>query len=265
MASLDVLLGKLWEQYSEITPQAKKVKSLFEKEGNTVFNDHIAFRTFNDPRVGIEKLSRFFIANGYEERGEYHFETKKLYAKHFEHENENYPKIFISELLLEKFDEKFINICTKLINQLDESIINSDEFSCSGRHWNLSLEDYNYLKDKSEYASWLSAWGYCANHFTVFVNKLSTLKSVAEVNEFLKSHGFKLNSSGGEIKGGSDVFLAQSSTMADAGMVSFLDGKIEIPSCYYEFAARFPLDGGKLYSGFVAKSADKIFESTNRG
>jgi len=37
----------------------------------------------------------------------------------------------------------------------------------------------------------------------------------------------------------------------------------EIPSCYYEFARRYEDKNGELYGGFIAKSADKIFESTD--
>jgi hypothetical protein len=59
------------------------------------------------------------------------------------------------------------------------------------------------------------------------------------------------------------VKLEQSSTMADKAVVKFSDGEVSIPSCFYEFAKRYPLDCGTLYSGFVAASADKIFESTN--
>jgi hypothetical protein len=51
--------------------------------------------------------------------------------------------------------------------------------------------------------------------------------------------------------------------MADIVKVKFLDGEFEVPACYYEFAQRFPDPSGQLYSGFIAKSADKIFESTN--
>jgi hypothetical protein len=46
--------------------------------------------------------------------------------------------------------------------------------------------------------------------------------------------------------------------------VDFTEGKKEIPGCYYEFARRYPDQSGKLYSGFIAKSADKIFESTDK-
>ncbi len=35
-------------------------------------------------------------------------------------------------------------------------------------------------------------------------------------------------------------------------------------SRFDEFARRYPAADGRLYSGFVAKSADKIFESTDK-
>jgi hypothetical protein len=45
--------------------------------------------------------------------------------------------------------------------------------------------------------------------------------------------------------------------------VTFTDGTRAIPSCYYEFARRYRLPGGELFQGFVAASADRIFESTD--
>lgn len=51
--------------------------------------------------------------------------------------------------------------------------------------------------------------------------------------------------------------------MADKIAVVFSDTTVEIPSCFYEFALRYPKANGELYTGFVAASADKIFESTN--
>ncbi len=53
--------------------------------------------------------------------------------------------------------------------------------------------------------------------------------------------------------------------MADRIEVRFSDQARIIPSCFYEFARRYPKPDGQLYSGFVAASADKIFESTNAG
>jgi len=103
-----------------------------------------------------------------------------------------------------------------------------------------------------------------ANHFTVLVNALGTFDDLGQLNRFLVENGFELNTSDGEIKGSPQVYLEQSSTLADRVQVQFSDGAESIPACYYEFARRYPLPNGELFSGFVAKSADKIFESTDR-
>lgn len=71
-----------------------------------------------------------------------------------------------------------------------------------------------------------------------------------------------MNASGGEVKGSADLYLEQSSVLADKIEVEFEEGTYEITSCYYEFAYRYEKDG-TLFRGFVANSADKIFESTD--
>ncbi|MCB0347650.1 MAG: DUF1338 family protein, partial [Bdellovibrionales bacterium] len=85
-----------------------------------------------------------------------------------------------------------------------------------------------------------------------------------DLNTFIESNGFSLNSSGGKIKGTPAELLEQSSTLAKTIAVNFDDGNFEIPACYYEFARRYPDTSGNLYQGFIAASADKIFESTDR-
>lgn len=79
----------------------------------------------------------------------------------------------------------------------------------------------------------------------------------------LKNNGFELNTSGGEIKGTPEELLEQSSIKSGLIEIDFVEGEFEIPGCYYEFAKRYPDSSGKLFSGFIAKSADKIFESTD--
>ncbi len=80
---------------------------------------------------------------------------------------------------------------------------------------------------------------------------------------YLKKEGYRLNNSGGEVKGTPAQLLEQSSTLADQVDVEFQEGRFSVPSCYYEFAKRYHDTDGKLFSGFIAESADKIFESTN--
>jgi hypothetical protein len=252
----------LWQDYIKLAPSAAKVHEVLG-EGREIINDHVAFRTFNIAPVRMQTLAKHFEDMGYTACGDYHFEEKKLIAKHYEHTDPKLPKIFISELLVEEFSPELQSIVNSLVAQIDPSKVESPEFMYSGTHWQVSSTDYEQLLAESEYAAWMSAFGFRANHFTVNVNELPNYDSLEQVNAKLKSAGFRLNTSGGEIKGSAEVFLEQSSTMADHTAVQFSDMEKTIPSCFYEFAKRFEMAPGKLYTGFVAASADKIFESTN--
>jgi hypothetical protein len=258
------LFKALWDNYTTMTPSAKQIHQLFEERGEVVENDHIAIRTFNDPRVSIDVIAAPFKKIGYVEKGDYEFKDKKLFAHHYEHpEDSSYPKIFISELLLEQCSEELRRIVKKALDQIDYSAIDLNTLLLKGRLWDLSYQDYEVLRKESEYASWMYVFGFCANHFTVFVNKLKTFESLQDVNQSLKDKGFKLNDAGGEIKGSPEQLLEQSSTIADRFSVQFDEGEKTTPSCYYEFARRYQLPDGSLYQGFIAASADKIFESTD--
>jgi len=259
------LLSKLWEQYAEITPSAKKIHTLLEEKGETILNDHIAIRTFNDKRVNIDVLEKIFLAVGYEARGEYVFESKKLFAKHYEHTtDQDAPRIFISELELEKCSESLQNTVKKLLDDCDPNEFNHPELALNSTFWKSDSQSiYKSLLEESEYAAWMYIYGFRANHFTINVNALKHFEKLEELNAFLEEKGWKLNASGGKIKGTPEQFLEQSSTLADLYTVTFEEGSIEIPSCYYEFALRYEMPNGKLYQGFVASSADKIFESTD--
>lgn len=258
------LFAALWQDYVQLTPSAEKIHALLGSgQQDDVINDHIALRTFNLDKVGLDKLAAHFIAVGYKEAGEYHFEAKKLYAKHFEHPDPTAPKVFISELLVEKCSPMLQQAVQKLVEQIPAEAVTAENFIYSGRHWNIDQATYRLLLEESEYAAWMAVWGFRANHFTVSVNALQNFTTLESVNQALKDAGFALNTSGGEIKGSADVLLEQSSTLADEAEVAFTDGVLSVPSCFYEFALRYPTADGSLYTGFVAASADKIFESTN--
>ena len=264
MIAVETLLEKMWVDYCKLNPSAKKIHDLFVAQGDTVMNDHIALRTFNHPRLGIESLAQHFKKYGYVEKGDYTFVEKKLYAKHYEHPNEDLPKIFISELELEKVSPFIRDTVNKLVDQVTDATIQNEMFPMIGRPWKMTYQLYSELAKESEYASWVAAYGFRPNHFTVNINALKSFEQIEDLNKFIKDHGFTLNASGGEVKGTTADYLEQSWTMASEIPVFFDDGTHNLPGCYYEFAKRYPLANGKLYQGFVAKSADKIFESTNK-
>lgn len=259
------LLEKMWIDYCALNPAAKRIYDLLTAEGETVLNDHIALRTFNHPRLGIKSLEQHFTKYGYVEKGEYHFTEKKLYAKHYENKSDpSLPKIFISELELEKVSPFVRETLNKLVNEIPDSLIANESFSMCGRPWKMDYKTFEALAKESEYASWVAAHGFRPNHFTVNINNLKKFQDILTLNQFLIKNGHMLNKSGGEVKGTPLDYLEQSSTMSSEIPVQFTDGTHSIPGCYYEFAKRYPLANGKLYQGFVAKSADKIFESTNK-
>ncbi|PKL86793.1 MAG: DUF1338 domain-containing protein [Ignavibacteriae bacterium HGW-Ignavibacteriae-1] len=265
--TLDNVLSKLWELYTSQNESARKVYELFTSEGETVINDHIAFRTFDNPKINVDSLGKIFTDLGYREMGQYDFPEKKLNAKHYEYSgNENMPLIFISELRTSEFSDFLQAIVHDSVQKIGRALIESGEILYSGNIWGKpSHTVYQNLLKESEYAAWLYYNGFCANHFTVSVNHLKKYDSLEKVNHLLKDKGFKLNDSGGEIKGNPSEYLEQSSIKADIISGDFVEGEFEITGCYYEFAKRYETTSGELFKGFIAKSADKIFESTNKG
>ena len=263
--ALKKFLDLMWHDYCAINPQAREIHAAFVNKGENVHNDHIALRTFNHPRLGIKSLAQHFEKYGYTDCGEYFFNEKKLYAKHFENkQNPLMPKIFISELELEKMSPFVQTTFNGLADQIPTEKINDETFVFGGKTWEAHFDVYEKLAAESEYASWVYAWGHRPNHFTVSVNALKGFQELSEINSFVTGLGYKFNTSGGVIKGTPAELLEQSSTMANTINVKFADGEHQIPGCYYEFAKRYKMTNSEYYQGFIAKSADKIFESTNK-
>lgn len=259
------LFTNLWKDYTDKNPHAKKVYDLFIAQGEEVLNDHIAFRTFNIDKVNIEVLAKHFKAAGYVEKGEYVFQEKHLFAKHYEIPGDlTAPRVFISQLMIDDFSEELQTIIHDIVSKIPQEKLDTPEVLWAGKLWgDITWENYQKLRNESEYAGWLYVNGFTVNHFTVSVTHLKKLNDIYVVNEFLKQNGFLINDAGGEVQGTPAELLEQSSIKAGLKIVSFAEGNHEVPACYYEFAKRYPEADGKLYSGFIAKSADKIFQSTD--
>jgi hypothetical protein len=259
MMDVTELFDRLWRDYARLSPQAARIRALLEERGERIVNDHVALRTFDDPRVSIDVVARPFVAAGYRPAAEYAFPEKKLRARHYEPANQGLPLLFVSELRLDACSAKLRGVVTELLDDFPSR----EDLAVAGRPWPLRRQQYDVMAAESEYAGWLAAFGFRANHFTVRVNDLRTFTGLRELNDFLKQKGFRLNTAGGEIKGSPDVHLEQSSTLGEPIEVELTDAKITVPGVYYEFALRHRLPNGKLYLGFVERSADKIFESTD--
>jgi len=259
------IFDRFWKPYSTQNPNARKIYDLLTSEGENVIHDHIALRTFDDPRMNIDVISKIFTDNGYEAKGTYDFKKKKVFGRHFEHKTDPLaPKAFISELLLDQFSDYLKNTVRLYLDSLNEEDYQNPELVYKGSIWGkIPFETYNKLREESEYAAWLLVYGFRANHFAIKVNELKNFRSLQEINAFVKSHGYTMNTAAGEIYGTPEELLEQSATKAEILPFGFTDGTFEIPSCFYEFTLRYNDEKGKQYSGFIAANADKIFESTN--
>lgn len=263
--AMERLLSRLWDDYVSITPQAARIHELLRSRGEQFRNDHIALRSFDLPPIGLDALAEPFEALGWRRAGEYRFEEKRLFARGYVHESRDAPRVFISELVTGDFSPELRRRAGELAARVPRGTRGAALLERAPSWPAVPVELYDALLRESEYAAWVAAFGIRANHFTVHANDLRTFSGLAELNRFLEAQGFELLGSGSKIQGGPEVLLEQSSTLASRIPWSFAGGVVrEIPSCYYEFAKRYADPAtGELYQGFVAASADRIFESTN--
>jgi len=263
VTTISELLDVLWRDYVATTPQAARIHRLLAARGERIRNDHVALRTFGVEGIGIEALAKPFEDRGWRARERYRFAAKHLVAQYWQHDDPSLPKVFISELVMAEMSSVVRERIASLVAQLPAGFGGRADLPYAGRPWEISHADYLTLLADSEYAAWVAAFGFRVNHFTIDAGALATFPDLEALAAFLVDHGFSMNDSGGVIKGTPADRLEQASTRADAIDVAFADATVRIPSCYYEFARRYPLPSGELFHGFVPASADRIFESTD--
>lgn len=262
----DDFFAALWKDYVAMAPQAEQIRRAFEERGEQVVNDHVAFRTLGVSSIGIPKLEPHILALGYKPLANYEFPAKKLRAIGYVCDRDPMaPRIFLSELLLDQLTAQSATILRECAAWIDSGDLTEPDVLWSGRLWEpISWHDYQTLLAESEYAAWVATLGLRPNHFTISINHLKQFTEVEQVLQVVESLGYAINDSGGRVKGSPAELLEQGSTLADKMEVDFADDQQHlVPTCYYEFAKRYPDANGKLFQGFVAASADKIFESTD--
>ncbi len=264
--TLDSFLTEAFKSYAQAAPDAPQIEALLRSRGEQIVNDHVAFRTFNIPGINRFDLGAIFELWGYKKsEEELDFPDKKLKANYWLHSDSRQPKVFVSELLIEKMSAELQAWIRSFAEPAAMKIGRLKAEHLLQPNWDpVRAEDYERFYPQSEYAAWTAAFGIRVNHFTVLVNSLSSIKSLQELNQILCANGFILNEAGGAVKGTPTELLEQSSTMARKVDWAFAGGvRKQVLGCYYEFARRYPIPGtDKLFSGFIPKSADKIFEST---
>jgi len=236
------------------------------------------------PQLGIASLEKIFLHYGYIAKDDYFFENKKVKARWYAPPKEKFPRIFISELIVDDFPNEIQDIIKSYtdevkINPVDSLDLNNATEVATFLHsalWRIpTWEDYKKLQNISEYAAWVIYNRYYLNHYTISVHNLEKgYSDLEEFNAFVTSIGVKLSDAGGYIKKSKDGLLLQSATISEMREATFAEGeKHLIPGSYVEFAERRILPDYQHLSlnqikrnhrreGFETANADKIFEST---
>lgn len=291
------LLSGLWENYLARVSYAQKYVDLVSEKGGRVQNDHIALRTFNthtgEQPEGIRAIKHILLCLGYKPADKYTFVKKKLSAIHFEHPDETLPKIFVSQLEVDKLPgwaQQIITNAVKdtryilsdnsiellsilreegLIPRLAAEALVADLVQYFRRPWEVPKKvDVLKLNDVSQYAAWVLLHGNAVNHFTAYVNNQNvpewpdletTCKGLAEAGVPMKE----------SLEGEKGSKLRQSATHAvkEEVRVKGEDGieKIKWTYAYYELAERgYVEENGKkkLFSGFLGEQATHLFDMT---
>lgn len=263
--ALENLFATLWTRYLAITPDAARIHALLAERGETFRNDHVALRTFACGPVGLERLAEPFCARGYVESGRYRFAQKRLNARSYRHPAGALPRVFISELELGSFSPAFRELVERVVQGVSAEEP-AEQLLTGLQTWPaIRFADYQKLLAESDYAAWVATFGLRVNHFTVHFNDLKTFSELSQLNAFLEQSGFQLNGEAQKVQGGPSALLEQSSTVAASIPWAFEGGEERhVPGGYYEFARRYvDPQTGTIFEGFVAASADKIFESTD--
>lgn len=292
-----LLIDRLWEQYIERVSYAKQYADLVSEKGGKVVIDHIAFRTFNthtgEQPEGIRAIKHILNFMGYKPVSKYSFPKRKLNAVHFEHPDEMFPKIFVSQLEVNELPEwaqMIINnsVSSALYLLSDKSIellrileengilpleaveyLVDDLANYFRRPWNIPLKD-NLLKinDVSQYGAWVLLHGNSVNHFAAFINYQdvkewpdleTTCNALAEAGVPMKD----------KIEGEPGSKLRQTATLAvkeDVKVKGESDfEKMTWTYAYLELAQRNYIEENgtrKLFTGFLSNQTTHFFDLT---
>ncbi len=226
--SANGLLDALWTEYVGTTPQAERVHHLLAAQGELIHHDHVVVRTFSGAAIGINAMAAAFEELGWQPRGRSRAEGLNVRARSWVPPSTDLPKLLISEVDVAALSVGAQTIIAGLVAQLRPGFARCD-LAKIGRPWKLASADYLALRDESEHAAWVAAFGPRAHHFSVDVSALATFPDLVALDAYLIEHGFPL-----------DVAdpLEKSSTRADSVEVAFTDTTMRIPSGTYELVLR---------------------------
>lgn len=242
-----------WNDYSYHNPHVLKIYQLMKQKGRGLAPfDHLSFRTFNHPTVGIDAFAKFLTSLGYQARDEYRLDLEFCYAIHFEHPSENVPKVFVREFILEKGPVEVSKKMYPMLEKIPKDIVRNAEFWVGGRHWDLPFSAYNSLSNASRSAARIAAYGLRPWHFAVDVSEMSDFKSLTDTVNWVRMQGFEFRNEGMEVQGSMDDGLEIAFLLPAPITFEFTDGQKEFEGGTFGFVKRYKDSSGSLFNGFFS-------------
>lgn len=292
-----LLIDRLWNQYVERVEYARKYTGLVAEKGGKTVIDHIAFRTFNthtgEQPEGIRAIKHILNYLEYKPVTKYKFAKKMLNAVHFEHPDETFPKIFVSQLEVNELPGWAQNAINNTVHNTSYLLSNrslellgilkengilpveaaeylvDDLVQYFRRPWNIPVkEDLLKINDISQFGAWVLLHGNSVNHFAVSFNdqNVSEWPDMETTCNALSDEGIPMKE---KIEGESGSKLRQSATQAVKEDVTVKGDsgfeKMKWTYAYLELTQRnFVEENGvrKLFSGFLGEQATHLFEMT---
>ena len=295
---LATLFDTLWDRYRQRVSYVRDYEQVIAGAGATFVNDHIAFRTLAAQRrlTGIPTVSRIFEALGYQSAACYNFSDKHLTAIHYQHPNNNLPKLFISELRSWELSPQAREIVARCVGQHRQEIseealaklVALDESSSQDAHKVLHDEivaqfhqlpwlpperaDLETINEESQYAAWVLVHGYCVNHFTALINshQVEALDDIEKTANALAAAGVPMKEG---IEGEPGSWLRQTATGAVVIDVNISEhghpSVMPWTYAYFELAERGEVTDSQTgrqqrFEGFLGPQATQLFEMTRK-
>jgi hypothetical protein len=191
------VLDGLLRTYMERVPDAKRVAKLIIARGDSILNDHIAFRS-----IDIRSILTIFLHLGYAVQMDattnkpFNFEQKKLTAVWLKHPNPQAPRVFVSQFRFADGSQALQDIVSKYIGVWEDPIHTLDLNNPDDIHTYLhtaqwptpTYADYTALQQESEYVAWVLYNKYYLNHFTLTVHALKSFGFASELVSTLQAY-----------------------------------------------------------------------------
>jgi hypothetical protein len=292
------LLGNLWTNFQRRVPFVRQYLQLVESKGGTFIMDHLAFRTFNtttgEQPSGMMAISHLIKDLRYKEAGTYHFAKQKITANHFEHPDNRFPRIFVSQLEVQDFplwaqhlihevvddtpyilSDSAIELmnCVKSSGSINEEaakILVEELTGYFRRPWNIpSKETILKINDISQYAAWVLLHGNSISHVSSLLNaqQVPEWPDLESTLEALVAAGIPMKR---EIAGEKGTPLRQAATLPVRETYLFPDGEGDFQEmawtyAYFQLTQRGTIqdnNGTRLFPGFLGEQVSRLFKTT---